>query len=332
MFNDKEKIEKINFLKYKNKISFNNHKISGINLPNIIKKMKRSKSNLEHKINIPINKSLLVLEDNSMKENNNLKKKLNNKNSMEDIKLKTNTLPKYEFTPNTFELLLNNNNNNNFINFNNNNSNNDINDKFYYNLICLGRETDKKEINKVNSPLIKYFLYNISQSNKKKKFNNAPLNNYYHNYNLNNKKKKIKNINLKSIKPNYSLIEEKLRIKYNCLNFKKSNLPDILSNRYSPITIKNQKESEFNYAESEGNSSSEKSKFNSLIEETILKNEKNEEIKIDMKNNSSKNIRSLFNRINYFKKKNKMILRIKDTPYYKMNFIKNIRNKNFLNN
>jgi hypothetical protein len=308
--------EKINFFKYKNKKSLNNHKITGFNLPHIFRTIKiiRSKSNIVPKINAPMRKSMLVIENNNMKKNKNIKRL----QLFKDNKLKTKTLSKYEYTPNASEALFYSNYNSPNNKNNNNNFNNDINNNFYYNLICLGRKTDNKEINKVNSPLIKYFLYNISQNNNRRKFNCAPLHNYYNNFNS-HKKRKIKNLETQFKSPNYSLIEKKLKIKYNELNCNRNNLPKILNNKYFSIPIKNPKETE-----SEEDSSSDKSQFNSFVEKTIFENDNKNFLK---NNNINKLYRSLslFNRIKSFKKRNNMFL---NTPS-KLNFITNVRNKNF---
>ena len=307
------KNEKINFYKYKNKKSLNNHKITGINLPHIIKRIQllRSKSNLAEKINVPLRKTLLIIENDNMKGNKITEKSHIYRNSQ----LKMKTITKNDCSPNISKALFYSNYNSlNSKNKDNNNNdfndNNDINN-FYYNFICLGKPTDNKEINKVNSPLIKYFLYNISQSNKKKKYNCAPLNNYYNNSNS-QKVKKIKCIKSKFKSPNYSLIGKKLKIKYKNLNCARNNLPNILNNKFSSIPIRPKN------TESDDNSSSDKSQFNSFVEATIFKNEK----KNIENNNKLYSSLSLFNRIKSFKKKNRMFLNIKETPS-KLNFITN---------
>ena len=269
MINRKENNEKINFLLYKNKISTNNHKISSIKFPelHIDKYIKRSKSNLEEKINIPINQTLLLEENNINKYIIN--KYLINKYISGNNKIKNKT-SKNESILHINEISLNEKEKENK---RNNCSNNKINHKFYYDVICLGHNS-KNEINKVNSPLVKYFLYNISQRNKKQKINIGP----FYNSIKSNKNYQKKN-NLKSVKPNFSLIGKELRQKYNNLNINNnsnySNLPHILNHRYSPIIIKKKEKNQSNTEDSEDNSSSENNQINNFIEENILKNEKN---------------------------------------------------------
>ena len=203
----------------------------------------------------------------------------------------------------------------------NNKNNNKINKKFYYNFLCLGRITDKKEINKVNSPLIKYFLYNISQRNKNKKENKYPL--YF-----NNNSNSIKNNSIKSISPNYSLIEKELNKKYHIFKCNKSKCKSIdinvLSERYSPINSNHKKESQSN---SENNTSSDNSQMNSLVEDEILK--KDEEIKNREKSNYLNINLSPKHCINNLNKKKDILYSIQYKPYYKQGFIEYIKNKNY---
>ena len=278
--NDQNK--KINFLLYKNKISTNNHKITGIQFSSLDKSMKKNKSNANNMNTIKI-KKILFLGDNITKDNNS-KKLISNKYSIEDNKNRT--LSRCENFNNRCNNIIHS------IDYNDirNNYKNRVNSEFYYNLICLGKKINNNEINKVNSPLVKYFLFNISKSNKKQNLNIAPL---YNNYN--NNTKKIINYNKINRKPNFSSIEQKLRQKYKNINLKKNiNLPKILSHRYSPITLKKKIQNKLNSEdESEENSYSENNQFNSLIEENILKKENdktNEENNNYIKKNYSLNI------------------------------------------
>ena len=300
---------KINFLSYKNKISSNNHKISSINFPELKtnNELKRSKSNLENKINFPINKSLLIEENN--------KKEIRNKYMPKYHKIKAKTLRK-KYVVNYFNKNTPNKKESEFSDFSS--QNNKINKKFYYNLICLGHKMKNEKINEVNSTSIKYFLYNISLRNKKQKMNISPL---YHNYNSYRSPKKINN--LKSIQPNFSLIEKTLEEKYNNLNLnKKHDLPKILSHNFSPINLKNKRENQLNTDEdSDENSSFENNQFKSSIEEKILKKEEiiNEIKKINnfiINASNSKGINNLKTQKNEF-------LRIKNKANYKINYDNN---------
>ena len=317
MINKMEKSGKINFFLYKNKISTNNHKISSIKFPElqVVKSLKRSKSNIDSKINTPINQTLLLGE-------NNIKQFTLNKYILAN-KIKNKTT-KNESILHINEISLNKNEKEKE-NKRNNYSNNKINHKFYYNLICLGRNT-KNEINKVNSPLVKYFLYNISQRNKIQQLNISPLYN-----NIKSNKNNQKKNNLKSIQPNYSLIGKELKQKYNSLNINNNNdLPNILNHRYSPIIIKNNEKSQSNTENSEGNSSSENNQMNIFIEENILKNENNN-TKIENENKDYKtlniNVSSPFQGIDNLKNKKDDFLKLKKKANYNLNFFKN-ENKN----
>ena len=301
------KDEKINFLFYKNKISTNNHKLSSINNPvfQTNKKLKRSRSTLENKIIFPITKTLLL-------DANNNKKEAINRNLLEYHKIKTKTILKNE-SMNYFK--------HNISNEKESDSNNKINKKFYYNLICLGHDTKSEEINKVNSPSVKYFLYNISRRNKIQKNNISPL---YNNYNYFKNSRKLNN--LKSMQPNYSLIEKKLEKKYNNLN-KEYKLPNIISHKFSPIVIKNKNEKQTNTDEdSEDNSSFENNQFKTLIEDNILKKEaiKNELKKIDNLNLSV----TPFQGRNTLKIQKNEFLRIKNKVNYKIDYSDASKNNN----
>ena len=295
-------LRKVNFLLYKNKPSTNNHKISNIFSPKLCmnKPFQRSTSNIHHKLNIPFYKTLSF-------EENNLKENLENpsyqkKKSLEEIKKKSKTLTKYEYTPNI--------------------DNNLVDNKFYYNFICLGKEVKKAEINKILSPSLKYFLYNISERNKKQKLTIKSL---FQNYNTS--KYSLKK---KFIHPNYSLIDNNLKIKYKNL----LNLPHIIRNKYSPIVIKSNEQKKLDDDEedkSDGNSSFENNYFNSYIDQYIKKNlneKKNEEIKNENKTTNKINISSIpFFQRNNLKQQKEEFLRIKNKALNKLNFSNNIKNK-----
>ena len=316
-----EKSDKINFLSYKNKISTHNHKISSIKFPelHIVKSLKRSNSNLVGNLSIPINQTILLDE-------NNIKKYTINKYIVENNKQKNKTTKNESILHINEISLIKNEKEKEKEDKKNSYSNNKINHKFYYNIICLGRNS-KNELNKVNSPLVKYFLYNISQRNKKQKINIVPL---YHNINSNKNNRK-KN-NLKSNQPNYSLIGKELRKKYNSLkiNNNNDNLPNILNNRYSPIVIKDRDKNQSITEDSEGNSSSENNQMNNFIEENILNNEKNKtKFENEIKDYNTSNINaSPFKGIDNLKKNKDDFLRIKNKAYYNLKFFKK-ENKNF---
>lgn len=301
------KNEKINFLLYKEKISTNNHKLSSINNPEFQTnmKLKRSRSTLENNIFFPLTKTLLL-------DKNNNKKEAINRNLCEYHKIKTKTTLKNE-SMNYFKP--------NISNEKESDSNNKINKKFYYNLICLGHDTKNEEINKVNSPSVKYFLYNISRRNKIQKNNISPI---YNNYNCFKNFRKINN--LKSILPNYSLIEKKLEKKYNNLN-KEYNLPNIINHKFSSIAIKNKNEKQTNTDEdSEDNSSFENNQFKTLIEDKILKKEeiKNEPKKFD----NFKISVTPFQGRNTLKIQKNEFLRIKNKANYKIDYSDAYKNNN----
>ena len=129
----------------------------------------------------------------------------------------------------------------------------------FYKLICLGKETKRSDIEKVNSPLLKYYLYNIFKNNKR----NINTNKYcYYSKIYNNNK------NFNETKPNFVLIKKILRHKYNNIN-NKNNEQNIFEKYQFFNNIK--KENELNYEES---SSSENNQTNLLEIEKIMKKEK----------------------------------------------------------
>lgn len=306
------KNKKINFLFYKNQASANNHKISSINFPKLKldcdNKLKRNKSNFYYKINIPISQTLLLETKNS--------KKLTNKN-LESNKKSSKTLSKNESIYYINENKLNKKENER------NNSHNDIrkiNHKLYYNYFCLGLNSKKKEINKTNFPLSKFFIYNIPQRNKRQKINIMTLNKSVNINNQNNNK------DIKLFQPNYSLIEKELIQKYK--DFRKNNImPNILSHRFSPIIIKNKEEKQLKTdEESVENYSSENNQYNSFIEENILNQEKKEYKNENIKNNNNfNNCETRFHRINNIQKQKLELLRIKNKAHYKLNSVNKIK-------
>ena len=80
--------------------------------------------------------------------------------------------------------------------FHRNNNNNKS--YFDYQSICLGKETDRNKIDNLNSPLLKYFLYNLFQNNKR----SIKLNKISHSI----KKRPAKNFNI--YKPNFFLMNK----------------------------------------------------------------------------------------------------------------------------
>ena len=306
---DKNNLNKqINFLLYKNKKSNKNHKITGIQFSVLDKPLKRSISSIDKITNIAIKNNLSLGE--TLTKEGNSKKLIVNQYNIEYFKCKNKTIPKYECFNNRNYKILKNNDNSSVTN----NCNHNLNNEIYYKLLCLGRKININNIKGVRSPLLRYFLFNISQRNENHILNIAPSYNNYNNSKIFNNKKNNSN----NLKPNFSLIEKKLRVKYDSLNAKNNNnknngLPNILEHKYSPIIIKNKTLIGLKTdKDSDQDSSSENNQFNNIIENNYFKkpnNKKVEENKNYINNNNTLNsIKSPFKYINKIRKDKKQKL------------------------
>ena len=299
-----EKNEKVNSFSYTNIILNYNHKTSGKDYLPLLTRSKKSRI-MNQSNSYAFRESYLNNEINNSNNSNTVKnnkikklitdkkielgKKQNNKNYINPNK----TITKYDYLTD-------------FRNRESNKDNKDMRNNFYK-LICLGKETRRSDIEKVNSPLLKYYLYNIFQNNKR----NINTNRYsYYSRIYNNNK------NFNETKPNFILIKKNLRHKYNYIN-NKNNERNIFENYQFFNNIK--KENELNYEES---SSSENNQINLLEIEKIMKKEKNKtensRLKLKAKNlklssffktNNAKKILKGYSNINFGKTKHLKIIR-----------------------
>ena len=181
---------------------------------------------------------------------------------------------------------------------------------FDYQSICLGKETDRNKIDNLNSPLLKYFLYNLFQNNKR----SIKLNKISHSI----KKRPAKNFNI--YKPNFFLMN-----KNNNIFNHKNNDNKKIKNIISPKSIKNKfnKKKKLNY---EDNSSSENNQIDSSDIEKLLKIEGRTQ-------NLKKNLKSNETNFSSFLKTNKSkILTLKEFNNAKLNNIRNIEINNYYEN
>ena len=181
---------------------------------------------------------------------------------------------------------------------------------FDYQSICLGKETDRNKIDNLNSPLLKYFLYNLFQNNKR----SIKLNKISHSI----KKRPAKNFNI--YKPNFFLMNKNNNI-FNHKNDDNKKIKNIIS----PKSIKNKfnKKKKLNY---EDNSSSENNQIDSSDIEKLLKIEGRTQ-------NLKKNLKSNETNFSSFLKTNKSkILTLKEFNNAKLNNIRNIEINNYYEN
>ena len=181
---------------------------------------------------------------------------------------------------------------------------------FDYQSICLGKETDRNKIDNLNSPLLKYFLYNLFQNNKR----SIKLNKISHSI----KKRPAQKFNI--YKPNFFLMN-----KNNNIFNHKNNDNKKIKNIISPKSIKNKfnKKKKLNY---EDNSSSENNQIDSSDIEKLLKIEGRTQ-------NLKKNLKSNEKNFSSFLKTNKSkILTLKEFNNAKLNNIRNIEINNYYEN
>ena len=185
------------------------------------------------------------------------------------------------------------------------NRKNNINKSYYYQSICLGKEIDRNKIDNLNSPLLKYFLYNIFQNNKR----NIKLNKR----NISLKKRSTKNFNLYN-KPNFFLMNKNNNIFYH-----KSDEKQKLRNMISKNIIIKSKINKKKGLNSEEDSSSENNQIDSSDIKKVLKiEERNENLKINLKSKET-------NFSSFFKSSNFKKLALKKFKNPKLNKIKNIK-------
>lgn len=225
-----EKHKTINFLEYRNKISNNNHKDSGLQYIPLVKR--KSKINLIKKSNScifpifnPINSNETKVNNIAILENQNqtqsliykkIKIRRKQSNTFTDLKKSLTKSDNISVSENrTFNQIRNKNYSlNNIYNY-----------KKFYNFICLGKNIYKSEIEKVSSPLIKYYLYSVFQNNKRHFKLNKYLKNQITKENITNKFLNIfPNSNpsktANTFKQNNVLIRNVVHDKFNHTNYK----------------------------------------------------------------------------------------------------------------
>ena len=311
-----EKNEPINFLVYKNKFSNNNHKNSRKNylpLLNQAKKIKiinKSNSNVFPILN-SYNENNILKRTKSENENEKQKliihRKIKIRNKQNNLGTLNKSLVKNENNQDLRTKTLNQNTKsikklNNIDNYNN-----------FYKFICLGKDTNKGEIEKVNSPLVKYFLYNIFQNNKR--------NSKFHRFLKTHLIKENSKNNV--FKPNFLLIKKILMDKYNNLN--NSSSATKTKNIFKNIPSKNFKNNKNNdeRLNTEENSSSENNQINSIDLDKLIKKEENCN---EIPNLKLKTIDS--NRSSFLHSKSSKIIKILEDPNIKLEKMKNLKMNN----
>ncbi len=178
---------------------------------------------------------------------------------------------------------------------------------YYYQSICLGKETDINKIDNLNSPLLKYFFYNLFQNNKR----SIKLNKISHSL----KKRPTKNVNI--YKPNFFLINKNNNI-FNHKNDDKKKFKNIISQ--NSIKNKFNKKHKLKYEE---NSSSENNQIDSSDIDKILKiEERTQNLKMNLKSNE-------INFSSFLKTNKSKILSLKEFNNTKHNKIRNIEINNY---
>ena len=311
-----EKNEPINFLVYKNKFSNNNHKNSRKNylpLLNQAKKIKiinKSNSNVFPILN-SYNENNILKRTKSENENEKQKliihRKIKIRNKQNNLGTLNKSLVKNENNQDLRTKTLNQNTKiikklNNIDNYNN-----------FYKFICLVKDTNKGEIEKVNSPLVKYFLYNIFQNNKR--------NSKFHRFLKTHLIKENSKNNV--FKPNFLLIKKILMDKYNNLN--NSSSATKTKNIFKNIPSKNFKNNKNNdeRLNTEENSSSENNQINSIDLDKLIKKEENCN---EIPNLKLKTIDS--NRSSFLHSKSSKIIKILEDPNIKLEKMKNLKMNN----
>ena len=247
------KNESINLLDYGHKILNNYHIKTRFNyLSSLHKTKKIIKLNKSNSSIFPIlysnnennkEKNLISTNENKIKriifEKMKIKNKQNNYMPHKKLIIRSGNLPEIKTKTSNY--------NDNEIK-DNKEKNKNISDRFYR-FICLGKDAKESEIEKVSSPLVKYFLYNIIKNNKR----NIKFNKHLH------ITKKNDNNNFNISKLNLSLIKKNTNNSY--INNSLISLNKKIINEYR--------------LNSEESSSSENYKTKNLRLENIIKNEDN---------------------------------------------------------
>ena len=271
-----ENNKSFNFLFHKNILN-NNHMNSIFNRFRISKKVKKIK--LINKSNSCIFPVLDIYNNN---ENNKEKNSVNiHENKFKKIMLiskpkklinkQDKSLSIYDNFSNIKNKFINEEGKDNKTYSKNNYSKNNKNYDFYQS-IYLGKETDRNKIDNLNSPLLKYFLYNIFQNNKRSiKLSNKSY--------LSNKKSTNKNFNI--YKPDFVLTNKSNNHIFNRGNFEKMKVKNFI-----PKNIIKNKFNKNSLLNSEENSSSENNQIDSTDIEKMLKLEERTE-NLNLKSNET---------------------------------------------
>lgn len=313
----KEKNEPINFFDYKNKFSTNNHKNLGLHFLPLLKQTKNirmmKKSNSEIFPIFDSNNGNYTFKSSQFRNKGKNKQiLLNKKLIIKNKQYNSGTFNNSMFKLNNITDLRNETSfgsERNIFDLNNLNVY-----KNFYKCICLGKDNNKSEIKKVNSPLVKYFLYNIFQNNKR--------NNKFHKY-LNHQLVK-ENHNNNAFKPNFFLIQKIINDKYNNL-IKRNNTSDT-QNVFKIIDLNNKSNNliKDNQLNSEESSSSGDNQIDSSDLEKLIKIEENKNKITNTKLKTTEINLSSFLKTNCSKK-----IKIIKSSKNKLGNLKNLKMSNF---